>query len=176
MTLAQWQVFTTGKDLNSHKSPIAISNENELSFEYNDTKVIKTVLISQPMIDVMGTKYSTSITLQPFSSVVLIKDNGTLKNAEIVSIDEVTRLENQADQMKFDIFPNPSAGSFTVRFSQIPNAGCRIEVLDISGRKIVARMVTETSESFELNGCAPGIYFVKSTLNSTELIEKLIVK
>ncbi len=72
-SLKSWKTYT-GQDVNSHKSPISITNENDLRFEYNETKAAKTISLAYPMIDVKGTIYSTSITLQPYTSVVLIKN------------------------------------------------------------------------------------------------------
>jgi parallel beta-helix repeat protein len=73
LTLAKWQTYT-GQEVHSKKSPQAITSENDLQFEYNATKTAKTISLSQPMIDVKGTKYVTSVILQPFTSVVLMKD------------------------------------------------------------------------------------------------------
>jgi hypothetical protein len=72
-TLASWQAYSK-LDLNSKTSPVSITSENDLQFEYNASKTVKTVSLSRPMIDVKGTKYASSVTLQPYSSVVLIKD------------------------------------------------------------------------------------------------------
>ena len=72
-TLTQWQAYS-GQDANSHKSPQAITMTDDLQFEYNATTTAKTVTLSRPMIDVKGTKYAISVTLQPFTSVVLMKD------------------------------------------------------------------------------------------------------
>jgi len=69
----EWQTFS-GKDASSTKSPQSISSENDFQFEYNNTKTVKTVTLSRPMIDMKGTKYVGSITLQPYTSVVLMKD------------------------------------------------------------------------------------------------------
>ena len=73
-TLDDWKTFS-GEDRNSHKSPQAITNVNDLRFEYNETKTAKTITLSQPMIDVKGVKYSGTVTLQPYTSVVLMKNN-----------------------------------------------------------------------------------------------------
>ena len=69
----EWQIFS-GKDIHSTKSPQGITNENQLRFEYNETLSAKTVALSVPMIDMKGTKYYSSIILQPFTSAVLIPD------------------------------------------------------------------------------------------------------
>ncbi|MDD2305504.1 MAG: T9SS type A sorting domain-containing protein [Prolixibacteraceae bacterium] len=43
-------------------------------FEYNATTSPKTISLGNPMIDVKGVKYSKSITLQPYTSTILMKD------------------------------------------------------------------------------------------------------
>jgi len=73
-TLTEWKSFS-GQDVHAKKSPQAITSEADLQFEYNATASAKTVTLSRAMIDVEGTKYATSVTLQPFTSVVLMKDN-----------------------------------------------------------------------------------------------------
>ena len=75
-TIAEWKSFSR-QDANSNKSPQKITSVNDLQFEYNATKSAKTVSLSRPMIDVKGTKYSGTLTLQPYTSVILIKDNST---------------------------------------------------------------------------------------------------
>jgi parallel beta-helix repeat protein len=72
--LEEWQTFS-GKDASSTKSPQSISSESDLQFEYNATKTTKTITLSKPMIDVKGIKYTTSVTLQSYTSTVLIKDS-----------------------------------------------------------------------------------------------------
>lgn len=72
-TLSQWKTFSS-QDANSLGSPKTITDTLDLQFYYNDTKIAKTVLITQRSIDVDGTAYSGNVTLQPFTSLVLIKD------------------------------------------------------------------------------------------------------
>jgi parallel beta-helix repeat protein len=72
-TLAGWQSYS-GYDTNSHKSPKSVSSTSDLRFEYNPTGSTKTVTLSGNYIDIKGTAYSGSVTLQPYSSVILIKN------------------------------------------------------------------------------------------------------
>ena len=72
-TLAGWQAFS-GKDANSHKSPVSVADTANIDFYYNTTKTNKVVALAKPMIDVKGTKYANSITLLPFTSVILMVD------------------------------------------------------------------------------------------------------
>jgi parallel beta-helix repeat protein len=71
--LEEWVAFS-GKDINSQKSPQSISSESDLQFEYNAGNTTKSVSLPYPMIDVKGTKYVGTVTLQPYTSVVLMKD------------------------------------------------------------------------------------------------------
>ncbi len=72
-TLASWQSFT-GQDLNSHKSPITLTDTSRIDFYYNASTSNRVITLPQPMIDVKGTKYGTSITLLPYTSAVLMVD------------------------------------------------------------------------------------------------------
>ena len=106
--------------------------------------------------------------------------DGGLKSANLDVSTMVTKslsnsIENLSENVKIDVFPNPSTGNITVRYSELPDAGSRIEILDISGRKVASRLITETSEAFTLDQEAPGLYLVKSILGSTEIIQKLII-
>jgi len=106
--------------------------------------------------------------------------NGTLnylKNASILAkVNSVTSSVNRIDDIvQVDVFPNPSQGMFTVRFSAIPDSGSMIDVLDLSGRKVFSRLITGLSEEFNLAGRARGMYLVKSILGSNEIMHKLVL-
>ena len=79
------------------------------------------------------------------------------------------------DLIKIEVYPNPCKGKFTVRFPAIPEAGSRIDILDISGRNILSRDVFETSEEFNLDQQQPGIYIVKTIIGTTQTNHKLII-
>ena len=72
-TLLSWQSYS-GQDGNSKKSPIAITNVNDLQFAYNETSSPKVVLLNYPSIDVKGKKYTGSVILEPYTSIVLLRD------------------------------------------------------------------------------------------------------
>ena len=100
------------------------------------------------------------------------------KNASVwVQVKSIsTGMENIPKDLKMDVFPNPSDGRFTVRFSQIPDAGSWIDVLDVSGRKIASRLIAESSELFSLEGQAAGTYLVKSVMGSSPMTERIIIR
>jgi hypothetical protein len=80
------------------------------------------------------------------------------------------------DLTRIDVFPNPGVGKVTVRFSELPEAGSSIDILDISGRIIASRLISGTSEVFNLEGQPAGIYLVKSKLMTSETIQKLVIQ
>ncbi len=75
-SLSEWKTIS-GKETHSKGSPQTISNVNDLQFEYNASQTAKTITLSQPMIDMKGNIYNGSITLEPYTSAVLMKVNGT---------------------------------------------------------------------------------------------------
>jgi parallel beta-helix repeat protein len=78
-TLEEWQSFTH-QDANSHKSPVKISDTTRIDFYYNASETTRTITLAHPMIDIKGTKFQTSVTLAPYTSVVLMEDPSPAKN------------------------------------------------------------------------------------------------
>ncbi len=87
-----------------------------------------------------------------------------------------TGIKNIDDVAKIDLYPNPSNGKVTVRFSELPAAGSTIEIFDVSGRKITSRLISNDSEVFNLDNQLSGLYIVKTNIGSTQIIHKLIIK
>lgn len=87
--LAQWQAFNSC-DANSHISPRTITNVNQLDFEYNATlsPVVKTLPVGT-WVDVFNTSYSGTITLQPYTSAVLINIGGNTPPTANAGADQV---------------------------------------------------------------------------------------
>ena len=98
------------------------------------------------------------------SSSVLLKVNAL-----------TTDVKNFLDVVSIVVFPNPSQGMVTVRFSTIPDAGSSIDIVDISGRKVASRNITGMSEVFNLDQQPAGVYLVKSRLGTNETIHKLVI-
>ncbi len=74
-TLSDWQIFSS-QDLNSDTSPVSITDPNDILFEYNATQTNKVVSLgSNTYVDVTGASYTGSVTLLPYTSIILIKTN-----------------------------------------------------------------------------------------------------
>jgi hypothetical protein len=73
MTLSAWTAYS-GFDTHSYKSPKVITDVNNLIFEYNATSLPVTKTLDGNYIDVANTKYNRTITIAPYSSIVLLKN------------------------------------------------------------------------------------------------------
>ncbi|MBV5314208.1 MAG: right-handed parallel beta-helix repeat-containing protein [Prolixibacteraceae bacterium] len=172
--LNSWRLFT-GYDANSTKSPISLTNSNDITLEYNATSIIKTIILTYPVIDARGVKYSGSISLQPYTSLVLMKDPSptVLKSAFITPMGTNNNFSQEV--IGVELFPNPSHGKVNVRFLSLPSVGSRIEIFDVTGRIVASRLISGTSEVFDLSNQNAGLYVLKSTLGSQIFTNKLII-
>lgn len=93
--------------------------------------------------------------------------------------------ENQIATRKFDIFPNPTNGKFTLQFNGPDgNAGSwihadphtGIEVFNILGEKIadLSGLISSSSNEIDLSSVPDGIYFIRMNDNNSIYTEKLI--
>jgi len=86
-----------------------------------------------------------------------------------------TGIKNMNNSISFDVFPNPAINTVIVRFSKMPEIGSKIEILDITGKRIASREVHEISEEFNVEDQAAGLYLVKSNLGVDAIIQKLFI-
>lgn len=72
-SLTQWQTLTS-KDVNSTKSPKAITSESDIEIRYNPTSSPVQVSFSWAGINMAGVQYASNPTIPAYSSLVLIKN------------------------------------------------------------------------------------------------------
>jgi hypothetical protein len=80
--LSNWQTYS-GLDANSVRAPQRELDEEDIVFEYNASKSNKTVSITSPMVDMEGNRYTSDITLQPYTSIVLVPERNIWGEDEI---------------------------------------------------------------------------------------------
>jgi uncharacterized repeat protein (TIGR02059 family) len=135
-TLTEWQSFT-GKDLASKKSPVTLSDTSKIDFYYNPTTSNKAITLSQPMLDPRGAKYSGTITLLPYSSIILMPDPNP--NQPSVPVYYGSVIENAAPSvlvMTFSLTLTsivPSASAFTVKVNGTDRS---VTSVSVSGSKV----------------------------------------
>ena len=74
-TLGSWKTAYPLLDQHSTKSPKKVNSVYDIRFEYNETTVNKTISLGANYIDMKGISYPGSITLAPFTSTILIKND-----------------------------------------------------------------------------------------------------
>jgi len=102
--------------------------------------------------------------------------SASLNDGVTITDDQLpTGMEVINETLKIDVFPNPCVDNVTVRFSETPQAGSHIEIMDLTGRKITSRVITNPEERFSLSEQPAGLYMVKTIVGSVEKITKLII-
>jgi hypothetical protein len=90
--------------------------------------------------------------------------------------------ENIAEAIGLSIFPNPTDGSFFVKFNLHDQQNVRLEILDIIGQKIVTasqKGIFPAGEHFEeinANGWPSGIYLVRFQMDSGVATGRVVVE
>ena len=136
-TLTEWKIFSN-QDFNSQKISQAITSENDLQFEYNATSIAKIITLSRPMIDVKGAKYYNSVTLKPYTSIVLMRDPSPI--VPIVPIFVEALIENNAPtnlEMTYNVnLANvvPAASAFSVKVNSLVRI---VNSVSILGTKVM---------------------------------------
>lgn len=73
MTFEDWQTIS-GQDVNSNKSPVAITTTDNIFFEYNDTLETINVVLPWDAVDMYGvSQIAGNIVIPPFGSVMYLK-------------------------------------------------------------------------------------------------------
>jgi hypothetical protein len=71
------------------------------------------------------------------------------------------------------LFPNPASNTITI---ENPGKDAEISVLDLSGRELVKRHASSTSEKFDITGLVNGFYLVRITRDASTQTLKFLKK
>ncbi|HZW39146.1 MAG TPA: T9SS type A sorting domain-containing protein [Ignavibacteriaceae bacterium] len=96
-------------------------------------------------------------------------------NAVIQLKFQTTGVADIIKSVKIDVYPNPCTDHMTVRYSEVPAFGSKVQIIDNTGKVVDSREITNTQESFNLNQMPNGLYLVKSIIGSSEVVNKLII-
>jgi hypothetical protein len=65
-------------------------------------------------------------------------------------------------------FPNPTSGKVKLVLDQLPPNGTFFKVTDFTGRTILHQLIQNTEEWIDLEGNAPGRYFIRTNFPNTK--------
>ena len=137
-SVSEWSAWT-GQDMNSSKSMVSINDVTKFRFEYNASTSNKVVSLDGSYIDVKGTRYSGSVTLLPYTSVILMVDpNPSAPPATPVYVSSA--IENGAPsiiEMTYSLsLANviPATSAFSVQVNSVARS---VSSVSISGTKVL---------------------------------------
>ncbi len=135
------------------------------------------ILVDVPGLDTNGTYHRILTPVNnSYTTLNFVIDSMYVNPATSTSVNEI----NQADYM-VKVFPNPAGGQVTVAYSLLKPSEVKIDLLDVVGKQITriqpATMQPQGSYSplLSTGDLAPGIYFVKLSIDGREATIKLFV-
>ncbi|SHF44052.1 Por secretion system C-terminal sorting domain-containing protein [Mariniphaga anaerophila] len=93
-----------------------------------------------------------------------------------VAILNATTNIGEIDELSFDvdIYPNPASNNVNIRFSEMPDFGTTVSILDITGKQVMSDEVTASQEVFDISNLPSGVYFVRAEFDKKFSTHKLI--
>ncbi|MEO5990698.1 MAG: T9SS type A sorting domain-containing protein, partial [Ferruginibacter sp.] len=115
-TLPGW-ANSSSFDANSKKSPKSITDVNDLRFEFNATIYSKTIFLDASYMDIKGELYNGNITLEPFSSAILLK-RGALSTLPLSWLGVQAQWVNSHEaKVSWKVSQQENVRSYTVQYS-----------------------------------------------------------
>ncbi|MEO8146306.1 MAG: T9SS type A sorting domain-containing protein [Bacteroidia bacterium] len=113
--------------------------------------------------------------------VIVTKANGCSKVSSGTVITINCRLsEKDNEETKMEVFPNPTDGIVTIKFTSPENQNCDLIIIDATGKELMHEQVTlqegiNTIES-DLSDFAKGIYLLKFSTRTENFEKKIVVQ
>jgi hypothetical protein len=143
--------------------------DDYIRFEYNATTSAKTVALSNVYQDVKGNKYSGSVTLAPYTSVILMKIGGVVTG---------TNNPAEGEETEMELFPNPAVGWLNILLPENEEPEGFAEVYDLSGRLVYSERCSLPSptHSFSLNiqALSSGTYLLRIQTSQKTYLRKFM--
>jgi parallel beta-helix repeat protein len=177
-----------GKDGSSQKSrvrlPAGSNPDQHMRFEYNASASSRHISLGETFLDVRGNSY-TEITLQPYTSIVLIKANNAIRAATQATNVSTNSLEslNSAPAAGMTIFPNPASAQVDVSFTVPDNSVQKVDLVirSASGATMSTMSVSANGGAanrikVDVSRFAPGTYLVNILNKGRVLHVKKFIK
>jgi hypothetical protein len=179
VTLATWKTMV-GKDGNSKTSPKTVTDTSQIKFFYNNTNAAATYSFTGTYLDALGTSHTSSVTLQPWTSVVLIYSSGSTTKAEVNTTEVVSPAALTPLNPVFTLYPNPVSDNFSVELTNDQTGRMKVDIVSVSGQIMRSLMLDkgQPSTQFTLpsNNLSKGVYFLQIQVgnwNGTKRFVKL---
>lgn len=153
-SFADWQTLS-GLDLNTKSSFVSWTlPTSDDTLVMNQTDNAATINLGTTLFwDLDSNEVCGSITLQPYTSKILIKANTTCTPAGISDNDLVSTMT---------VFPNPCVDKLSI-VNPEPSHAVTYQIVDVYGRAIASGKITQTTTTISVEDLSSGIYFILLT-------------
>lgn len=90
---------------------------------------------------------------------------------DVSIIDLSTSLDQFEIENRFNVYPNPSDGLFTIEFDQIPQTP--VDIYDLNGRLLTSTRITSNVSNIDLSSLEKGIYILN--VQGSKVHKKLVI-
>ncbi len=158
-----------------NEAAVSQSNPDDfIRFEYNPTATTKTILLATSYIDVKNNPYSGSVSLAPYTSIVLLKADIPLRSP--IQIEAVIP---DSKDLEMNLFPNPVSDLLNVFLTNAEEQEVKIEIYNLSGALVLSKNVhlnkDENKFQFDMDNFKAGIYILK-VIGPQQVYQKKFVR
>lgn len=149
-----------------YDAEVAVTNpDNYILFNYNATSTAKQITFNGTYLGMDSVKYTGSATLQPYTSLILIKLDSTT-SAPTSMLGELKTETSEASsigQLSVTAYPNPTTSYINVSLKG-NKANTRLNVINATGQVVQSINAIPENSSIQIGQhLAPGIYLIKVT-------------
>lgn len=153
---------------------------SQLRFEYNINSTAVTIPLDADYTGVDGQLYSGTITLQPFASVILIKDTASTTVARTTTTTAARTVKNRVNDvavsspLQINAYPNPAAGAFNLLVKGGNGNTIRVLVYGYDG-KLQYQTTGSSNATYSFgNNFMQGMYVVKVIQDDAMQVLRLV--
>ncbi len=169
-------------NLNIYEADVTFLNANDyMRFEYNATAVSKSVKLSGTYVDPSNKQYSGTITLAPFSSIILLKQPPTASSAQnsqtSASLAAIESALSQATDMSVKVSPNPVFEKLQVTLNLPQNTqAASISIYSLNGVKLktIVMSGTTTTVPVDVSSFSKGVYIININYDGHTITKKFV--
>ena len=186
--LPGWQT-AYNRDWHSKKTPVPVTNMNSVQFLYNASTSGMTIKLKGTYVSVTGERYSGKITLDPYTSVILMPANNgnnaaanSSMNASAAAMTNTAvagpgYVHTEAARLEVKAYPNPSSHYFNVTAQGGSSSEPMIlRVLDLSGRVLQVRTGVATNSTLQFGEDLAAGSYVLELIQGNNKVEQKVIK
>ncbi len=93
----------------------------------------------------------------------------------IVTLSVINTSLNELQEKGIKIFPNPVQGALNVLFDEF-NEGVSLTISDLSGKKILNKVIKQKESAIDLRGVSKGLYLLELKIKNEVIVTKIMVE